>query len=58
MGHPGLVVAVTDLGLRDVEAVDDSNDTEAGKSAFSAALDIAAAINPDDMPIQISRAGG
>ena len=55
---PGLVVAVTDLGLRDVEAVDDSNDTEASKSAFSAALDIAAAINPDDMPIQISRAGG
>ncbi len=55
---PGLVVAVTDLGLRDVEAVDDSNDTEADKSPFSAALDIAAAINPDDMPIQISRAGG
>ena len=55
---PGLVVAVTDLGLRDVEAVDDSNDTEADKSPFSAALDISAAINPDDMPIQISRAGG
>ena len=55
---PGLVVAVTDLGLRDVEAVDDSNDTEADKSPFSAALDISAAINPDDLPIQISRAGG
>lgn len=55
---PGLVVAVTDLGLRDVEAVDDSNDTKAEKSPFSAALDISAAINPDDMPIQVSRAGG
>ena len=55
---PGLVVPITDLGLRDVEAVDDSNDAEAGKSAFSAALDISAAINPDDLPIQISRAGG
>ncbi len=55
---PGLVVPITDLGLRDVEAVDDSNDTEADKSPFSAALDIGAAINPDDLPIQISRAGG
>ena len=55
---PGLVVPITDLGLRDVEAVDDSNDTEADKSVFSAALDISAAINPDDLPIQISRAGG
>ena len=35
----GLVVAVTDLGLLDVEAVDDSNDTGADKSMFSAALD-------------------
>ena len=55
---PGLVVAVTDLGLVDVGAVDDSNDSDADKSPFSAALDISAAINPDDLPIQVSRAGG
>ena len=55
---PGLVVAVTDLGLVDVGAVDDSNDSEAAKSPFSAALDVAAAINPDNLPIQVSRAGG
>ncbi|MFO1254698.1 MAG: amidohydrolase family protein [Sphingomonadaceae bacterium] len=55
---PGLVVAVTDLGLIDVEAVDDSNDTEADKSPFNAALDISAAINPDAQPIRISRGGG
>lgn len=29
---PGLFSAITDLGLWDVEAVSDSNDTEAGKS--------------------------
>ena len=55
---PGLVVAVTDLGLVDVEAVDESNDGEAGKSPFSAALDIAPAINPVAQPILISRAAG
>ena len=55
---PGLVVAVTDLGLVDVGAVDDSNDSDAGKARFSAGLDISAAINPNDLPIQVSRAGG
>lgn len=55
---PGLVVAVTDLGLSDVEGVENSNDSKAAQSSFSAALDIAAAINPDDLPIQVSRAGG
>ena len=55
---PGLVVAVTDLGLVDVGAVDESNDSDADKSPFSAALDVSAAINPNDVPIQVSRAGG
>lgn len=55
---PGLVVAVTDLGLVDVEAVDDSNDSDARKAPFSAGLDIAPAINPAAQPIAIARAGG
>ena len=55
---PGLVVAVTDLGLIDVGAVDESNDSDAEKSPFSAALDVSAAINPNDLPIQVSRGGG
>lgn len=55
---PGLVVAVTDVGLVDVGAVDESNDSDADKSPFNAALDIAPAINPDAQPIAISRAGG
>lgn len=55
---PGLVVAVTDLGLVDVGAVDESNDSDAAKSPFSAALDIAAAINPGSQHIAVSRAGG
>ena len=55
---PGLVVAVTDLGLLDVEAVNDSNDSGADKSPFSASLDISQAINPDAQHIKVSRAGG
>lgn len=55
---PGLVVAVTDLGLVDVGAVDESNDSDARKSPFSAGLDLSHAINPDAQPIKISRAGG
>ncbi len=55
---PGLVVAVTDLGLVDVGAVDESNDADAAKSPFSAALDIAPAINPAAQPIAVSRAAG
>lgn len=54
---PGLVVAVTDIGLFDVEAVDDSNDSDA-KSPFNAALDLSPAINPLAQHIAVSRAGG
>lgn len=55
---PGLVVAVTDIGLFDVEGVDESNDEGADKSPFSAALDLSPAINPLAQHIAVSRAGG
>ena len=55
---PGLVVAVTDIGLFDVEGVDESNDEGADKGPFSAALDLSPAINPLAQHIAVSRAGG
>jgi len=55
---PGLVLAVTDLGLADVGAVSQSNDKAAAKSRFNAALDIAPAINPESLHIKVSRAAG
>jgi imidazolonepropionase-like amidohydrolase len=55
---PGLFSAVTDLGLWDVEAVENSNDREADKSSFNAALDVSVAINPAAQPLAISREGG
>ena len=55
---PGLVVAVTDVGLYDVEGVEESNDASARSSPFDAALDIAPAINPQAQHFQVSRSGG
>lgn len=55
---PGLFSAVTDLGLWDVEAVDDSNDLAADKSPFNAALDVVPALNPASEHIAVSREGG
>ncbi len=55
---PGLVVAVTDIGLFDVEGVEESNDERADKGPFSAALDLSPAINPLAQHIAVSRAGG
>ena len=55
---PGLVVSVTDLGLFDVEGVEERNDTRTKSSPFNAALDIAPAISRRAQHIQVSRAGG
>lgn len=55
---PGLVATVTQLGLWDVGAVSESNDTRAGSSPFSAALDVAPIVNPNSQHILVHRAAG
>jgi len=55
---PGLVVAVTDLGLLDAGGVDESNDEVAEKAGFNAALDVSAAIDPDSQQVAVNRAAG
>ena len=55
---PGLFSAVTDLGLWDVGAVNESDDREAEASPFSASLDMSVAINPASQHILVSRMGG
>lgn len=52
---PGLFVAMTDLGLVDVDLEDDANDAGAAKAPFGAAFDVAPAINPAATPIPIVR---
>ena len=55
---PGLFATVTSLGLWDVGAVSESNDTRASSSPFSAALDVSPIVNPASQHILIHRAAG
>lgn len=54
---PGIVAGFSRLGLADVDAVAQSNDSSAD-GPFSAALDVAPAINPNAAPVPINRAEG
>jgi imidazolonepropionase-like amidohydrolase len=55
---PGLVAGFSRVGLVEVDAVDATEDVRASNSPFSAAIDVAPAINPRAAPIAISRANG
>lgn len=55
---PGIVIALTNLGLYDVGAVGSSNDTGARNARFDAAIDVAPAINPSSQHIKVNRAAG
>lgn len=55
---PGLFAALTALGLSDADGVQESNDQGARGSPFSAALDVAPALNPASQHVQVARGGG
>lgn len=55
---PGIVAGFSRVGLAEVDAVDPANDIVARNSPFSAAIDVATAINPKAQPIAVNRAGG
>jgi len=55
---PGMVAGFSDLGLLDVNGVEESNDTAARNSPFAAGIDIAPAINPNAVMIGNERLGG
>ena len=55
---PGIVAGFSDLGLLDVNGVEESNDSAARTSPFAAAIDIAPAINPNAVMIGNERLGG
>jgi imidazolonepropionase-like amidohydrolase len=55
---PGLVAGFSRVGLVEVDAVNETNDVAANNSPFSAAIDVAPAINPRTMAIAVNRAGG
>lgn len=55
---PGLISAFSRTGLSEVSGVDDTNDSGASSSPFSAALNAADGFNPDATPIAITRLEG
>ena len=55
---PGIFAGFSRVGLAEVDAVSGSNDVSAENSPFSAAIDVAPAVNPRAAAISISRANG
>jgi imidazolonepropionase-like amidohydrolase len=55
---PGIFAGFSRLGLSEVDAVNGTNDKGGGKSGFSAALDVAPAIDPFRTPFAVNRAAG
>ena len=55
---PGIFAAMSFTGASEVNAVDQTNDTGASKSPFSAAIDLAPGINPAASNIAVERLGG
>lgn len=55
---PGIFAGFSRIGLVEVGAVTQTNDTSASGSPFSAALDVQYAINPFASPVAVNRAAG
>ena len=55
---PGIFAGFSRVGLAEVDAVGNANDVQAESSPFSAAIDVAPAVNPRAAAISISRANG
>jgi hypothetical protein len=55
---PGIFAGFSRVGLAEVDAVGNANDVQAANSPFSAAIDVAPAVNPRAAAISISRANG
>jgi imidazolonepropionase-like amidohydrolase len=55
---PGLVSGFSRVGLAEVPGVPETNDSSAKGTLFSAAIDVAPAVNPLANPIAISRTAG
>ena len=55
---PGIVAGFSRLGLAEVDCGDGRPTTSARTAPFSAAIDVAPAINPDAAPIAVNRADG
>ncbi len=55
---PGIFAGFSRIGLSEVDAVKGTNDKSGGNSGFSAAIDVAPAIDPFRSPIAVNRSAG
>jgi imidazolonepropionase-like amidohydrolase len=55
---PGIFAGFSRIGLAEVDAVNGTNDKSGGNSGFSAAIDVAPAIDPFRSPIAVNRSAG
>ncbi|TRW17853.1 amidohydrolase family protein [Glacieibacterium frigidum] len=55
---PGIFAGMSFIGAAEVNAVDDTNETRASKSPFSAAIDLSPGINSASSSIAVERLGG
>lgn len=55
---PGIFAAMSFIAVSEVGAVDQTNDTGAAKSPYSAAIDLTPGINPASSSIAVERQGG
>lgn len=55
---PGLFAAYSAIGIVEVDAVNETNDIDADKSSYNAAIDVAPSINPATTAIAVTRMAG
>lgn len=55
---PGIFAGFSRIGLVEISAVQQTNDSSANRSMFSAGLDVATSIDPFRSPIAVNRASG
>lgn len=55
---PGIVVARSELGLKEIDGVEETNDVASGQKRYGAALDVSDALNPRSVLLPVNRIAG
>lgn len=55
---PGMVAGFSRVALVEVNAVEQTDDSDGGSAIFNAGLDVSTALNPKSATVSVSRAGG
>lgn len=55
---PGLIVARRQLGLKEIDGVEETNDVASAQKRYSAALDVVDALNPRSVLLPVNRIAG